>query len=529
MIHLSNIEELNASNIKDLESLVTTELENRKELWKRVHRKDDINDLAFNNTDKEAKISFEKYISLIASGFLGGKKPVYTINDTLDEKKIQLIKELLDKEIVDKDYKTKMEIIIDYITRFNDDNAEHYDLIRDAIELRSAYELIYENENNEIIYTRLDPLQTVAIWNNKAPFDLIGLVRLYDEMDIKGKTRSIVELTDKKGTRKFLKQGSVYNEKETIANDEDYIELFEEYENHNWGDVPAFAVELDEALFESVVGVIKLYEKLVQNTANMFEYNDEAKLSIYGYSPENPMTKEIQVQNADGTTTIVTEVNEARTIEDELVLKSKTLYFPDKSMGGAEWVEKNINDNAIQNTLKTYIDLILMIAGVPNTFDLGFTNADNASAIDRKFFSLNQMTIEMVHQFEKGYLRRWELIFNRINLKKNTNFDFRDINIDLPLNLPSNESEVIDMWLKLKGLVSDETIIERLPLGLDFTSEMNKMEEQTQRNIETNMIQMQMLGQEMQKNEELNPMQQSLKDNKEEKEEQEKEIKEKNR
>ena len=85
--------------------------------------------------------------------------------------------------------------------------------------------------------------------------------------------------------------------------------------------------------------------------------------------------------------------NPARELEDEKVLNSKTLYFPDKSLGGAEWVLKEINDSAIQNTLKTYIDLILMMAGVPNTFDLGFTNADNASAIDRKFFSLMMMTI----------------------------------------------------------------------------------------------------------------------------------------
>ena len=36
------------------------------------------------------------------------------------------------------------------------------------------------------------------------------------------------------------------------------------------------------------------------------------------------------------------------------------------------------------------------------------------------------------------------------------------------------------MWLKLQGLVSDETIVERLPLGLDYTSERNKLEEQNQ-------------------------------------------------
>lgn len=255
-----------------------------------------------------------------------------------------------------------------------------------------------------------------------------------------------------------------------------------------------FAIELDESIFESVVDTVIKYERLIKNTSNMFQYNDEAKLAIYGYNPENDMTIEKQViENGEEKT--VTIINPARELEDRTVLNSKTLYFPEKGNSGAEWLEKNINDNAIQNTLKTYIDLILMMAGVPNTFDLGFTNADNASAIDRKFFSLIQMTINMIKQLKKGYLRRWELVFNRINLKKTTNFDFRDITVELPYNLPTNESEVIDMWLKLRGLASDETIVERIPLGLDYTSEKNKIDTQNQENIEKNIEQMKELGQ----------------------------------
>ena len=101
------------------------------------------------------------------------------------------------------------------------------------------------------------------------------------------------------------------------------------------------------------------------------------------------------------------------------------------------------------------------------------------------------IVIDMLQQFKQGYKRRWELIFNRINLKKNTEFDFRDVTVDLPANLPANEDEVIDMWLKLRGLASDETITERLPLGLDYTSERNKIDKQNQENIENNIGNMQ--------------------------------------
>ena len=175
--------------------------------------------------------------------------------------------------------------------------------------------------------------------------------------------------------------------------------------------------------------------------------------------------------------------NQKRIDEDRAFLEAKVFYTPTKD-GDIAWIEKNVNDGAFQNTLKTLIDLILMMTGVPNVTDLGFTKADNASAIDRKFFNLEQMTIDVVNQLIMAYKRRWELIFNRINLKHNTKYDFRDVKIELQKNLPANESEVVDSWLKLRGLVSDSTIIERLPYGLDALVEQNKMEEQEQSQLE---------------------------------------------
>ena len=440
MIQISNLVDIKEDDIYKLVDMIEPELNSRKQLWKRIHRKTKLCNIVFSLNGKKENITFEKYIWLIASGFLGGKAPVYTVNDTVDKEKIKIIKELFDKEITDKNYKKKMEIVIDFVTRFNDDEVEHYNLMCDALGLRGCYELIYENENNEIVY----------------------------------------------GTRKYATDGQVFNEDEK-KNIDRYIELKTEYENHNWGDVPGFAIETDESIFESIVDTVLKYEKLIKNTSNMFEYNDElAKLAVYGYSPENEMVIQEQYTDDKGETQTRDVLNPAREVEDENVRKSKTLYFPDKNNGGAEWVLKEINDSGIQNTLKTYIDLILMMAGVPNTFDLGFTNADNASAIDRKFFSLMMMTINLIQQFKMGYKRRWELIFNRINLKKGTNFDFRDVSIDLPANLPANESEVIDMWLKLRGLLSDKTVIEHLPYDLDSESELAEVDAQNEANIEKN-------------------------------------------
>lgn len=90
----------------------------------------------------------------------------------------------------------------------------------------------------------------------------------------------------------------------------------------------------------------------------------------------------------------------------------------------------------------------------------------------------------------------WEIITDRINLKKNTEYDFRDIEVILTRNLPSNNQEIVDNWLKLRGLVSDKTVIDHLPFDLDSESELAEMDIQNEANMQKNMENMQMLGSE---------------------------------
>ena len=49
--------------------------------------------------------------------------------------------------------------------------------------------------------------------------------------------------------------------------------------------------------------------------------------------------------------------------------------------------------------------------------------------------------------------------------------------------------------LKIRGLVSDDTVINLLGLDLDATSELAKMDLQNEENIQKNLQQMQMMGQ----------------------------------
>lgn len=132
-----------------------------------------------------------------------------------------------------------------------------------------------------------------------------------------------------------------------------------------------------------------------------------------------------------------------------------------------------------------------MISGVPNVTDQGFTNADNAAALEKKFFPLEQVLQQAHHLFKKEYLRMWEMITMRINLKKNKNYDFRDIEVILTRNLPTDTQSITDIWLKLRGLISDKSVINHLPFDLDAESEITEVYAQNEENIQKNLQQMQ--------------------------------------
>ena len=482
MLQIADITEYQTSDIPNLIAKVKPILNKRKRLHDKYSRGATDSKLMYSNRDMgsadslnvpdltKTKLPFEKFITDLATGYTAGS-PRYTVETSKDEKKNELIKNLLGKDIRDDTYSESMKILIEYITNYNDDETENYDLIHDIFELTSCYEILYENEENEITYAKYDPLQTVATWDYSIPANLTGLVRIWSEKDAQGTETEKCEITDINGSR-------TYSLRENFV-----TEVVEERNNFGWGDVPAIAVETDYAIFEKCEDVIAAYEQLVQNIRNTYQYNDsDCKLKITNYMPQNPMTTTDEKGNVI--------INQARIQEDNQWIKSRTIYVGEG--GDVTWLSKPVDASGVQTMLKTYIDLMFQLAGIPNTSDLAFNSADlNASAIDRKFYIMNMSTENIVAQLKKAYLRRWELIFNRINLKKGTSFDFRDVRIELPKNLPANDVELIDEMLKLQGLISNQTIVEKL--DYNYLSEKEKMDQEAETNMIQNIERMQIL------------------------------------
>ena len=362
----TNIASFTLEEYKQLFTQVSSVLSKRQDLHERYTRGS--NDSTTLYDGKSLKVPFEKFIVDLATGYLAGV-PEYTVNvpSELDSK---VRKSVFEEEVLSDDLINEMKSIIDYITQYNDDANEVYCLIKDLLLYGACYEVAYENENNELIYTNLDALNTVSIWDTNTPANLLAIVSKYTDKTVDGQDIELYRIVDREGIRVYEVNGDKEIKQDTSLSKE-----------HYWNDVPGFAVEIDFSIIENSEAFIATYENLLENVKNTYQYNDvDCKMKISGYKAQNKLT----IKNEKGETII----NPDRIKEDEYVLKSRTFYTEEG--GDAEWLIKEVDANGVTTLLKYYVDSIFQLAGIPNTADLAFNSADlNASAIDRKFYVMN--------------------------------------------------------------------------------------------------------------------------------------------
>lgn len=337
-------------------------LQHRKQLYDRYTRKNDTSDVI---------VALEFYISTIASGYFGGKEPQYKVKK-INETQKTIIQKVFEKVFGDKNNPDEFQTIIDYITKYNDNGSFFYDCVKDYINTGACYGLVYENKENEVIYAHTSSLTSVAIWNYETPSQKIGLLRYWTENSNNGGLTVHLELTTKDYKKHYIdgiEQKSISENNKT-----DFEEIAEDSKEILWNDLPVFAVENPDglALFENIITLIKKHEQVIKNNANIFQYNDDAKLKITGFTPDNDPI--IQLTDEDGNPKIddngnpIMIKNPARVQEDEAILNAKVFYTPDNT-GDIGWVTKDVNDTASENHKKTCLDLALMISGVPNVTD----------------------------------------------------------------------------------------------------------------------------------------------------------------
>lgn len=299
-----------------------------------------------------------------------------------------------------------------------------------------AIEMLYIDTDGTIRQTKLRPGDVVLIYSSDAQ-TLLGALRTILSSDKDGNQIKKVEWWDEQQCWSFRSfNGGA-------------LELVD-IQEHYWHDVPFIEyVNNEERLgdFEGVISIIDAYNRVQSNTANFFQYNDEALLKI---------TKMGDVTSQD--------------VHD---MKEKGAIILEDG-GDIGWLIKDVNDTALENFKKRLREDMHLFSSVPNLTDESFGGSLSGVAISYKMWGLEQVCAIKERKFKKGLQRRIELITTILNIKGG-NYDYRDIDIQFRRNKPQNLLEIAEIMSTLAPQVSHETLLQMLPTVDNVKDELERI------------------------------------------------------
>ena len=457
-------------------------------------------------SEGNVQIFFEKFITDLAAGYLSGE---ITYNaEIIDESEEPAYRLLHPSHTspLDPDTAAQLKFIITTLSSKNDDKQVLKALFHDAVLYGACYERQLDLINTQAqsvddtssassndpnyTYYPLSALNTVALFptdiSDAQQQNAVALISAYtlearnSEDNQEHTLYYCIECnpyTNFYGTSIYDKTTN----EDATSKYKTVITLKEEKPStHNIPTFSVFEPDPQVSIIDPIISLVQNYEEIMNNINNLYHYNDtDAKLKISGYRPENTLT--MPNPDFDPTKAISTQnpekiLNPARIVEDEYLMNSKTFFVQEG--GDVSWLLKEIHAEDATKYLKYYVDSIFQISGIPNTSDAAFNSGDmNASAIDRKFYTMALMLDDVRQGVTTLIKHRWANFFSRINLISSTKYNIDDITITIGTNLPSMTDENINQQLALNGILSQKTLLSNL--GYDYATEKKNKEEET--------------------------------------------------
>ncbi len=353
-----------------------------------------------------------QYVTNTATGYFIGQPVVYS---SINGKFMEKIQEIFD---------------------YNDEQDHNSELAKWNSIYGSSVEMLYIDEDNNIRFTKINPKDVIFIYENTYSSPL-AVIRKIVTVDIDGNESTSAEYwTDEKVEYYEFKNGNV-----TLT----------ETKDHYFKDVPFVEyINNEERIgdFETIISLNDAYNKAQSNTANFFEYNDDAILKV------------VKMGGA--------------TIDDIVEMRKKGAILLEDG-GDIDWLIKIINDVALENHKTRLKEDMHNFSNVPNLNDEKFGGNTSGIAIDYKLWGLEQICAIKERKFKKGLQRRIEIITNILNIKGGK-FSYMDIKMTFRRNKPRNLVEATDVVTKLNGEVSQETRLQMLPFIENPKEEVKKLE-----------------------------------------------------
>lgn len=159
-------------------------------------------------------------------------------------------------------------------------------------------------------------------------------------------------------------------------------------------------------------------------------------------------------------------------VEDLAKMKEKGIIQVPQG-ASVKWLIKDINDQFVQNELNLLEKKIYDLSDQVN-FNENWASNTSGLALKNKLLNLENRIALREAIMENVIKQRLRNFFEYIKVKEGKEYDYKDISVQFTRNLPTDLAGLSDMISKLKGTVSDESLIAQLPFIANPTLELEK-------------------------------------------------------
>lgn len=324
--------------------------------------------------------------------------------------------------------------------RFNDYENIDSEWLKNALIYGYAPQLCYVNEAQEKRFKNLNPQTVIPVYSADLDEELLYVIYYYPIVDWDSdawESRYSVNVYDATTITHFTCD-SGFN---SFAPDGD-IEL------HYFSQVPFSIFYLTddmESIFKCVIGLQDAYNKMLSDSVNDWQAFVDAYLVLTNVT-------------ADSDDIAAMKENRVLVLDDDAT---------------AAYLTKNSSDTIVQNLLDDINTAIHTISNSPDFSSEEFgAGVSSGKALQFKLVGFNNIASNIESQFKKALYKRIHLLNTLFSLVDSTEYD---VKISFTHNLPKSIADEAESVSKLRGMVSQETLLGQLSFITDVNAEMEKV------------------------------------------------------
>ncbi|QCH29264.1 phage portal protein [Clostridium tyrobutyricum] len=143
----------------------------------------------------------------------------------------------------------------------------------------------------------------------------------------------------------------------------------------------------------------------------------------------------------------------------------------------AKWLIKEINDSFVQNTLNTMEDKMYQLASHINNNEKLVSNTSSL-ALRNRLIGLEEKCTNNIQALIDAIKVRLQFLFIYLKIKQNKNYDWKDVDIKIVPNIPTDDLMVSQIISQLNGKLSTRTGLAQLSFIDNPDNEMKEIEKE---------------------------------------------------